>query len=83
VGVIDRPGGALPTSRLAAIGQLDGADRVPADDLVFDCAGESGPKCVASILAASRGKYLVAAFANRAAAAFALETADIFALFAA
>jgi hypothetical protein len=82
-GVIDCPGGALPASGLAAIGQFDGADGVPADNLVFDRAGERGPKCIAGILAASRGKYLVAAFANRAAAAFALATIGILTLFVA
>jgi hypothetical protein len=82
-GIIDRPGGPLATSGLAAIGQLDGTDRVPADDLILYGAGERSPERIAGISAASRGKYLVAALADNAAAAYFFGAAGILALVAA
>jgi hypothetical protein len=81
--VIDRPGLTLPAPGHATVGELDGCDRIPADDLIFDSAGKRRAERIAGIFAASRGKHLMAASADGAASALALWPGSILALRAA
>ena len=82
-GIIDRPCSALAALGLTAVGQLDGIDWVPADDLVFDCAGKCRSEYIAGIFAASRREHLMATFADSATAAFVFSSGGILALRAA
>jgi hypothetical protein len=82
-GIIDRPRATLTALGLTAVGQLDGIDRVPADDLVFDCAGKCRSEYIAGISAASRREHLMTTVADSATAAFIFRPGSILALRAA
>jgi hypothetical protein len=70
-------------SGLATVGELDGIYGIPANNLILDSTGKRRPERIAGILTTSRGKQLMAAFTDRAAAAFAFRPGGILALFAA
>jgi hypothetical protein len=70
-------------SRLAALGHLDGLDRVASDRLVIDGARQRGAERVTRVFAASCGKRSTTAFPDCAAAPLVLKPRGVFSLRAA